>query len=666
MTNKNNGSMHTALRSLVLSTALLLSIPTFGQQADSLDLFDLSLEELMNITVVSSTKKAEKITETPAAITVLTAEEIQFLNFNTLQQVLEYATGLASINGEGGFFTTTTIRGNTLVNYNTNTLLLFDGIPIYNPYHGSFDFQAVPLSSIEKVEIVRGANSVLYGTNAINGVINIVSKQAETRPSGELALGRVRYGTNNTMAASVGYGKKQDDVSFHVFADALSTEGELLTYFDENGNQLDMRRGYQGLSVASNLAYKGFKLHLQYYNREEPAVRTRNFRRSYVSQQDSVGRPVPEVNDENAFVANLEYWHDFSKTTKLHLRSNILRWGNYKHMVDGYWDYESLGVYNDAELHFSAFGDRSSNIAGVSFNRYIGRRFQSQKNNYDIGRSNTFTNDYATYLNGSYALSRSFKVHYGARYYRSSYDSVSLSNFSPRLAFTYRLFKNVYLKTIYGQSFRVPTYFEKEASEGKVIGNPGLSPERSSSFDVLVSGVYKGLQADLGVFYTRIDNRIRRVAAPEDPSKVKFLNIGQIALQGAELNTKFRIKNTLSGFLGYAYTQGINQETGESLEFVYPHMVNFGGIYHLLPQLSLTTSVKYLDDWAEAPAYTLWNVGVNVQPKKDLPFMIEFKADNLLDTSVLLPEIARNQESVSTIPAPLGRQFLVGFSYNFK
>ena len=76
------------------------------------------------------------------------------LNFNTLEEVLEYSVGLASVNSEASVYTTTTIRGNTLINYNTNTLLLVDGIPVFNAYHGSFDFYTVPLSSIKKIEIV--------------------------------------------------------------------------------------------------------------------------------------------------------------------------------------------------------------------------------------------------------------------------------------------------------------------------------------------------------------------------------------------------------------------------------------------------------------------------------------------------------------------------------
>ena len=149
--------------------------------AESIDqLSAMSLEDLLNVEVVAASKKPELESEAPAVVQVITAREIAWLGFNTLEEVLEYGVGLSSINGEGNTFTTTTVRGNTFVNYQTNTLLLLDGVPIYRPYDGSFDFLAIPLSSIKQIEIVKGSNSVLYGSNAISAVIDIRTKDKDT------------------------------------------------------------------------------------------------------------------------------------------------------------------------------------------------------------------------------------------------------------------------------------------------------------------------------------------------------------------------------------------------------------------------------------------------------------------------------------------------------
>lgn len=246
--------------------------------------FDLPIDELLKIKVITTNKSDEYLTETPATINILTEKEIELLNFNSLKEILEYA-GLSSINGEGNFFTTTTIRGNTLVNYNTNTLLLIDGVPLTNPYHGSFDLQAIPVSSIKRLEIVKGSNSVLYGSNAINGVINVITKSSADEKL--KASGKVNYGSFNTIYLGTAISKTTNDFQFNIFTDILSSSGEELSYNDELGNTLSFNKKYKGLSLVSNLKYKDLKLHIQYYNRAEPIVRTREFQHYFLTPPDT-------------------------------------------------------------------------------------------------------------------------------------------------------------------------------------------------------------------------------------------------------------------------------------------------------------------------------------------------------------------------------------------
>ena len=391
------------MKYFLILAIFLCSITTIkAQEEDSI--FNLSLEALMNIEVFSSNKKAENIIETPAVIDVITAEEIQLLNFNTLEQVLEYSVGLASVNGEGNVFTTTTIRGNTLVNYNTNTLLLYDGIPIFNAYHGSFDFQAIPLSSIERIEIVKGSNSVLYGSNAMNGVINIVSKKVATNESEyQNVSARAKYGDFNTLYFNGAIITKRDDWEFNLFVDVLDSDGEFLPFKDENGNEMNLKKAYKGLSTVSKIAYKNMSLTMQYYNRDTPGVRTRAFKRIYTSSTDLVGILTPEYSDENALIVNFQYFRDLSDNTRLDFRTNVMNWNLQKKLYNGYWDYSSMGLYNDLSLTINS-SESFSNKAGVSYNHYIGRRYKSQNDAYDIGLDEIWTDDISIFINGEYQI----------------------------------------------------------------------------------------------------------------------------------------------------------------------------------------------------------------------------------------------------------------------
>ncbi len=629
----------------------------------NINIFNLTLEELMKLEVYSTSKKKESIIETPAVVNVITTDDINLLNFNSLEQILEYATGLASINGEGNIFTTTTIRGNTLINYNTNTLLLYDGIPLYNAYHGSFDFQCIPLSSIERIEIIKGSNSVLYGSNAINGVINIISKKIIENEKTKVS-GKVKFGSYNTVFTNSSVMTKKGNWEFYLFTDILSSTGETLPFTDEKGNQIEFQKKHKGLSTVSKLVYKNFNLSIKYNNRSLPGLKTREFKTIYTSIEDTIGILQHEQSNEYSYLVNLEYNKDFSKKLSLNIRNSTVNWYLRKELHAGYWDYSSAGFYNDIELSLKS-NEKLYNKIGLSYNHYIGRRYKSQNESYDIGKDNIWTDDIAFYLNGEYKIFNSLKLFYGGRYYYAKYDQTKFDNFSPRVALTYSPNQKIYFKTIYGQSFRIPTYFEKEVASNHIIGNPNLLPEKSSSYDFIISSTIKKVQFDIDFFYSEINNKIQRVPMPDNPDLQTNLNIGKISLYGGEFNSKFKIKDKFYGFFGYSYTEGFDLESNENLEYVFNNMINFGADIRLLSRLNTNISVKYMDNWGDADSYTLVNWGITIKPTLSFPIFLELKIDNILDTDVYLPEIARSSELVPTIPKTLNRMFFFGISYNF-
>jgi outer membrane receptor protein involved in Fe transport len=633
-----------------------------GYSQDSVFIFNMDFEQILNIEIFSSNKKIENLVETPAVVNVITSEDIKMLGFSTLEQVIEYSVGLSSINGEGNIFTTTTIRGNTQVNYNTNTLLLFDGIPLYNAYHGSFDFQIIPLSSIDRIEIVKGSNSVLYGSNAVNGVINIISKKAGVDDN-LVVSGLVRYGSYRSQNVRGSLMKKKGDLRFSVFADMNTSKGEVLPFNDEHGKALELQKSYKGISTAAKLSYQNLSLDVIYYNRNLPGVRTRNFHYVYTSLTNPDSLLKPELSDEYAYVVNLEYANNLSDKVKVNVRSNVMDWSLHKELFNGYWDYSSFGFYND--LYFTIkTNERFSNKIGVNYNHYLGRRFKSQHNEYDIGKNKIWTNDYAFYFNGEYNPVKSLKVYYGGRFYYAKYDETDFSNFSPRLALTYTPFKDIYLKAIFGQSFRIPTYFEKEVASKGVIGNPNLLPEKSTSYDLIISGVLKKLQYDIDMFYSTIKDRITRVQMPDNPDMQINMNVGEVSFKGVEINSKYRFGEKLYGFFGYSYNIGKDLDTDQRLKFTYKNMVNLGANVRVFNWMNLNSSAKFLDDWGSAASYFILNAGINVRPDNSIPLFINFKVDNIFDTDIYLPEIARESEVVPVIPKTFNRMFFIGLSYN--
>src|SRR5262249_9827945 len=175
-------------------------------------LASLSLEELASLEVTTASKEPEQISRTPAAIYVITQDEIRRSGATTIADALRLAPGV-----EVGRVSSTTwaigIRG-LQGNFSKSVLVLIDGRSVYTPLFAGvyWDVQDVILEDIERIEVIRGPGGTIWGANAVNGVINIVTKSAaETRGTfasvagGTLdhVISQVRYG--GTLGAGLNY-----------------------------------------------------------------------------------------------------------------------------------------------------------------------------------------------------------------------------------------------------------------------------------------------------------------------------------------------------------------------------------------------------------------------------------------------------------------------------
>ena len=140
----------------------------YAQQADTTNLFNLSIEELMNLSVYSASRKQQNIMEAPAILSIVPKKDCDKYSLFSLIDVLKFVPGIETSLGSDGSYRLA-IRGNRK---NGNILFLINGQQVNDFYNGKplFDF---PLALIEKIEIIRGPGSALFGSNAVAGVINI-------------------------------------------------------------------------------------------------------------------------------------------------------------------------------------------------------------------------------------------------------------------------------------------------------------------------------------------------------------------------------------------------------------------------------------------------------------------------------------------------------------
>jgi iron complex outermembrane receptor protein len=212
------------------------------------DLTKLNLEDLMNIEVTSVAKKEQKLSRTASAVFVIAQEDIRRSGATNIPDLLRMVPGLdvAQISANKWAISVRGFNGQ-----NSNKLLvLIDGRSVYSPmFSGVFwDAQDVPLDSIDRIEVIRGPGAAVWGANAVNGVINIITKKASNTQGGLLTTGA---GTYDRGLGTARYGGKlSNSASYRVSADGFAVN-HFPSAAGGNGND-DWEVAHGGFRVDAN------------------------------------------------------------------------------------------------------------------------------------------------------------------------------------------------------------------------------------------------------------------------------------------------------------------------------------------------------------------------------------------------------------------------------
>ena len=215
------GRRKTKILSLVM-IYLITAMPVMAGSSDSLDtLKSMSLENLMQVTVFSASKQTEQLSDVAAAMYVINREDILRSGARTLPDLLRGVPGLsvASIDGHSWAISARGFNGF----FANKLLVLMDGRTLYTPlYSGVYwDMQDTLLEDIERIEIIRGPGATIWGANAVNGVINIITRQAAETDGVYASAGA---GSSDRTAVSTRYGKKGNNLSYRVYAKQLDRD----------------------------------------------------------------------------------------------------------------------------------------------------------------------------------------------------------------------------------------------------------------------------------------------------------------------------------------------------------------------------------------------------------------------------------------------------------
>jgi outer membrane receptor protein involved in Fe transport len=655
------------------------NLPPFKDPAE------LSLEELVNVkvdSVFSASKYEQKVTEAPSAVSIVTADEIQKFGYRTLADVLRGVRGFYVSNdrnysylGSRGF-----LRPG---DYNTRYLFMIDGHRMNDNIYDAFWIGTdgvLDVDLIDRVEIIRGPSSSIYGNDAFLGVINIITKTGSQLNGVEAS---VEAGTFDTYKTRFSFGKKfKNDLEWIVSGSFYDSAGQEKLYYPEFDQRIssDPRARNNGMARNSDgeeshqfytsLTYHDFTLTGLYHSRTKD-VPTASFGSFF-------GNGREQTTDDRAFV-ELKYEHQFGETTEV---SGRLSYDAYPYLGRYPYDYGTnnrpADVVNDYD---GAFGDwlttglqlkqrifdRHTLIVGTEYRENLEQHLY----NYDNQRT-TLLDDHRQSRNfGAFAqveavLRTNLLVNAGLRY---DYYSTFGSTLNPRVALIYSPWDKTTFKLLYGQAFRAPNDYElyygvASFNQG---ANPELKPETIRTYEAVYEQYLPAhLRFSASSYYYQIDNLISQTPAPTTAIFV-FQNVDKVEAEGLEFELEGKYPGGLLARLSYALQRTVNADTGDVLTSSPRHLIKGNLILPLYKdkifaglELQYQSSVETLSG-GRAKDFLIGNLTLF---SKEIVKGLEVSASlyNFLDTKYAFPGAGDHLQD--TIRQD-GRSFRIKLTYRF-
>ena len=656
------GMRHTCLILLHISISICL-ISHGGLTQSEQDIKDFSLNALLNIKISTAAKYAQKVSEAPASVTIITSEDIERYGYRTLDEILMSVRGFYTRNDRNYVYVG--LRGfSRLTDYDNRILVLLDGHTLNEDIYGAPSFGTdlgIDPNIIERVEIVRGPGSALYGTGAMFAIINIITKKGNIIDGLNL---RVETGSYGRLQGSVAFGKKFNN-GIEILLSGLwgDIKGQDL-YFKEyddpstsNGwaKNLDWDKYYCGLA---KITFADFTLQGLITSREK-GIPTGAWEMAF-------NAPGAKSLDERRFI-ELKY------ENKISVDKHIMLRGYFDHYdYRGTYPYEDINWFdaNDGnwlggELQFY-WDIRSDNrlTVGTEYQDHIRADYRNWDEDTTYFDNNFPFNILSLYLQDEYQLMENLSLTFSIRH--DKYSTVGSST-TPRGAIVYNPLKSGTIKLLYGEAFRAPNIYEvhyEDPDEAK--GNPALKPEKIKTLEVVweqrLSNTLFGIVA---LYNYEITNLIDQTIDPSD-SLSQFQNLSKVKAKGLELELNARLKRGVQGYVNYIFQNAEDANLKKKLTNSPSHIMKIGLTYPLMKYFYASAELQYETEritvyGTKTDPYFLTNVYLSTKLLfNHLKFSLLVR--NLFDVNYSLPGGFEHKQHA--IPQN-GQNFTVALKYRF-
>lgn len=527
-----------------------------------------AIEQLMNIevtTVTGASKYQQELTDAPASVSIVTSDDIRKGGYRTLAEALNSVRGFYITYNRAYSFVG--LRGfSPPGDYGTRLLVLVDGHrlndAVYEQAPLGSDFP-VDIDMIDRIEVIRGPGSSIYGTNAFLAVINVITRNGRDLKGGELSSSGGSF--NAWTGRATGGGKLSGGIDLLFSGSYRDITGKQHLSFPEyaatNNGVAQGLDGENSWDLLTKINWKGLSLLLLHQTRDKTVPTA-----SYYSIFNDPG----EKTSDRHTLAGLSYnrhgdWADLNAR---------LTYNRYEY--DGDYPLDNAGVrtlnrdltvaeWIGSDLYASkTLGEHLLTI-GME-HRW---QFNEQQRNFNVTPAPETVLDenhhsliQGYYLQDEYHILDNLILNAGLRF--DHYDNFGGTT-NPRAALIWKPINNTVLRLSYGEAFRAPNSYEKFYSDQVGIKmNPNLKPEKIRTLELGWDQFFgNNLKTTATVYYSRIENQLDQTIDPSDGMAV-FMNLGRLESKGVELQAEGKWENGFSGRVSYCYQETKTREESQS------------------------------------------------------------------------------------------------------
>ncbi|OOE34783.1 TonB-dependent receptor domain-containing protein [Salinivibrio kushneri] len=574
--------------------------------------------------VVTASRFAQSDASVLQSATILTRQDIARLQARSLVDVLRTVPSIEIAQSGGrGQLASIFMRGTE----SDHSLVLIDGVRMASSITGSVDFNQIPVNSIERIEIIRGARATLYGSSAIGGVINIITKTDKERANVSVTMGSLDHNAINGAWAT----KLSDKGHFFGMAGYESNDGY-------NVHPMASNRGDQH-------GFTGRNAQLGYSHRWNASW-----------SADITGRWYQN-----------EYYYDYSGSLKHGWLESQALAGNLNYR-SGVWSATLSGEFSQRDKYDYFPGsarkeNKNSDVEQVSTS--LGLQYQAtedwllgggvdyRQDTFNEGSLITNPDDIAinprdnlgTYLLTQFSPVEPLSIEASARSDdNEQYGQHTTWQTSAGLAIA----EGYQLVASYGTAFKAPSLTELYG----LGGNATLKPEESSNTELALRGVTADVDWSLTGYINRIDNLIQYAGSyPNGQNQ----NVDKAKIEGVEFIANFDV-HALHNRISLEYKDPENEKTGEQLQRRAKRVAKWDTSYQW-ERVLLGTQWQYQSertDWNDRlGSYSLWVVTASYQATDNLT--VKGKVDNVFD---------KDYETAGGYPAP-ERAYFMTLDYQY-